>query len=77
MNVERPEDASLDDCEQVLERVYEFLDNEVDEATGDAIRHHLAMCEPCLERFDVEARVNHHRKRDLCCRPRLLRDGLV
>ena len=54
MNVERPEHASLDDCEQVLERVYEFLDNEVDEATGDAIRHHLAMCEPCLEKFDVE-----------------------
>jgi mycothiol system anti-sigma-R factor len=54
MNVERPEHASFDDCEQVLERVYEFLDNEVDEATGDAIRHHLAMCEPCLEKFDVE-----------------------
>lgn len=54
MNVERPEDKSLDDCEHVLKRVYEFLDNEVDEATGDAIRHHLSMCEPCLERFDVE-----------------------
>jgi mycothiol system anti-sigma-R factor len=54
MNAERPKDASLDDCEHVLERVYEFLDNEVDEATGDAIRHHLSMCEPCLERFDVE-----------------------
>ena len=54
MNVERSDDASLDDCEHVLERVYEFLDNELDAATGDAIRHHLAMCEPCLERFDVE-----------------------
>ena len=54
MNLERPEDESLDDCEHVLKRVYEFLDNEVDEATGDAIRHHLSMCEPCLERFDVE-----------------------
>jgi len=26
MNVERSDDASLDDCEHVLERVYEFLD---------------------------------------------------
>ena len=57
MNVERPDDASLDDCEHVLSRVYEFLDNELDAATGDAIRHHLAMCEPCLERFDVEEAV--------------------
>jgi mycothiol system anti-sigma-R factor len=57
MNAERPKDASLDDCEHVLKRVYEFLDNEVDEATGDAIRHHLSMCEPCLERFDVEEAV--------------------
>jgi mycothiol system anti-sigma-R factor len=57
MNLERPDDPSLDDCEHVLSRVYEFLDNELDAATGDAIRHHLAMCEPCLERFDVEEAV--------------------
>jgi len=57
MNAERPDDASFDDCEHVLERVYEFLDNEIDAASGDAIRHHLAMCEPCLERFDVEEAV--------------------
>ena len=65
MNVDRPDDASFDDCEHVLERVYEFLDNELDAATGDAIRHHLAMCEPCLERIDVEEAVKSlvHR----CC----------
>ena len=65
MNVDRPDDASFDDCEQVLTRVYEFLDNEIDVASGDAIRHHLAMCEPCLEKFDVEEAVRSvvHR----CC----------
>jgi mycothiol system anti-sigma-R factor len=47
-------DESQDDCEYVLERVYVFLDHELDEASGDLIRHHLAACEPCLERFDVE-----------------------
>jgi mycothiol system anti-sigma-R factor len=57
MNIERPDDASFDDCEHVLERVYEFLDNELDAASGDAIRHHLAMCEPCLDRFDAEEAV--------------------
>ena len=49
--------SSYDHCEQVLERMYEFLDNELDTATGDAIRHHLAACEPCLESFDVEQAV--------------------
>ncbi len=45
------------DCEHVLERVYEFLDHELDDASGDAIRQHLVDCEPCLDRFDVEQAV--------------------
>jgi len=45
------------DCEHVLERVYEFIDNELDTASSDAIRNHLVACEPCLERFDVEQAV--------------------
>ena len=57
MNVDRLGEASFDDCEHVLERVYEFLDNEIDAASSDAIRRHLAMCEPCLDRFDVEEAV--------------------
>jgi mycothiol system anti-sigma-R factor len=51
---EHAANSDYDHCEQVLERMYEFLDNELDNATGDAIRHHLAACEPCLDRFDVE-----------------------
>ncbi|GAA2106117.1 hypothetical protein GCM10009841_25510 [Microlunatus panaciterrae] len=46
-----------DDCARVLKRVYEFLDNELDNADGAEIRQHLAACEPCLERFDVEQAV--------------------
>jgi mycothiol system anti-sigma-R factor len=46
-----------DDCSKVLRQVYQFLDNELDTATGDAIREHLAACEPCLDRFDVEQAV--------------------
>ena len=34
-------------------------------ATGDAIRHHLAACEPCLDRFDVEQAVRTLVRR--CC----------
>ncbi|HET9648533.1 MAG TPA: mycothiol system anti-sigma-R factor [Microlunatus sp.] len=54
-----------DDCARVLKQVYQFLDSEVDSATGDEIRAHLAACEPCLDRFDVEQAVKSlvHR----CC----------
>ena len=58
----KPTDAQ---CESVLARVYEFLDNEVDTATGDEIRAHLSECEPCLDRFDVEQAVKSLVKR--CC----------
>jgi mycothiol system anti-sigma-R factor len=44
-------------CERALERMYEFLDNEIDTVSGDAIRRHLAECEPCLDRFDIEQAV--------------------
>ena len=44
-------------CEHVLERVYQFIDHELDTASSDAIRRHLVACEPCLERFDVEQAV--------------------
>ena len=79
MNVERSDDASLDDCEHVLERVYEFLDNELDAATSDAIRHHLAMCEPCLERFDVEEALKSlvHRRCGGDVAPQHLRSKIV
>ena len=46
-----------DDCAKVLTQVYQFLDNELDTASGDAIREHLAACEPCMDRFDVEQAV--------------------
>ncbi len=60
-----PEKVTDAECEHVLARVYEFLDNEVDTATGDEIRAHLSECEPCLDRFDVEQAVKSLVKR--CC----------
>jgi mycothiol system anti-sigma-R factor len=58
MNAEHSADeVAADDCEHVLERIYQFLDHEIDTASGDAIRAHLAACEPCLDKFDVEQAV--------------------
>jgi len=41
------------ECEMVLEHVQEFLDNELDSATEDAVRAHIAICEPCLDQAEV------------------------
>ena len=46
-------DDHAKDCEMVLEHVQEFLDNELDSATEDAVRAHIAICEPCLDQAEV------------------------
>ena len=58
-------DDRQDYCELVAERMHTFLDNELDEATGDEIRAHLVACEPCLHRLDVEQAVRTVVRR--CC----------
>ena len=45
------------ECAMVLARVQEFLDHELDSATEDAVREHLAACEPCMDQADVWAAV--------------------
>ncbi len=45
------------DCTEALSRLFEFLDHEIDELTGDRIRLHLADCEPCLAEYDLENHV--------------------
>ncbi|MCB0991864.1 MAG: mycothiol system anti-sigma-R factor [Acidimicrobiales bacterium] len=43
------------DCQQALDRLYRFLDGQLDDARKDAIRHHLDSCGHCLEAFSFEA----------------------
>ena len=43
------------DCREVLQRVYEFLDGEVDETNRGTIEGHLDGCTNCFEAFDFEA----------------------
>lgn len=54
-----PSDAFSDDptdldCDEALERVYEYLDGELTEAVERAIRRHLAACARCEPRFEHE-----------------------
>ena len=51
---DRTSAGSADDCAKALSLLYEFLDQELDAADADEIRHHLAACEPCLDTFDAE-----------------------
>lgn len=46
-------DQHEQECAMVLAHVQEFLDNELDSATEDAVRAHIAICEPCLDQAEV------------------------
>jgi len=42
------------DCSEVLDRVYEYLDGELDTHAVDKIRQHLDECGPCLSEYDLD-----------------------
>ena len=45
------------DCSEVLERVFSFIDNELDNADNGEIETHLDECGPCLQKYDLERTV--------------------
>jgi mycothiol system anti-sigma-R factor len=45
------------DCSEVLERVFFFIDNEIEQADHDDIVKHLDECGPCLQKYDLERTV--------------------
>lgn len=45
------------DCSEVIEQVYLYLDDEIDEATREKVRVHLHECAPCLRQFGIEQEV--------------------
>ena len=45
----------MGDCNDAVERLYHFLDGELDDVRRADIQHHLDECMPCLEAFDFEA----------------------
>jgi mycothiol system anti-sigma-R factor len=46
------------DCREVLEKVYLYLDSEVDERDCNAIKQHLDECGPCLRQYGLEQHIN-------------------
>jgi mycothiol system anti-sigma-R factor len=45
------------DCSEVLQRVFYFIDNELQDADQSEIQHHLDECGPCLQKYDLERTV--------------------
>ncbi len=45
------------DCDDVLRRMYHFIDNELDRADYATIQAHLEECGPCLHEIDIERMV--------------------
>ncbi len=45
------------DCSEVLERMFFFIDNELQNADRSVIETHLDECGPCLAKYDLERTV--------------------
>lgn len=45
------------DCSEILGRVYEYIDNELDTRDCLTVRKHLDECGPCLEKYGLEEAV--------------------
>lgn len=56
-------------CADVLARVYEFIDHEMDQADCSKIQEHLDECGPCLREFGLDQIVKDVVKRGCGCEP--------
>lgn len=41
-------------CSEVLDRIYDYLDGEIDSAVRAKVQQHLDECSPCLQEFGLE-----------------------
>ncbi|MFI9270459.1 mycothiol system anti-sigma-R factor [Kitasatospora sp. NPDC052896] len=55
------------DCGEVLDHLYEFLDNEMAEGDCAKLRQHFEECSPCLEKYGLEQAIKALIKRSCGC----------
>jgi anti-sigma factor (TIGR02949 family) len=53
------------DCSEVLDHLYEYLDNEMSDDACAKFKQHFDECHPCLEKYGLEQAVKKLVKR--CC----------
>lgn len=44
-------------CSEVLEKLYTYIDGELEKDNGDQVRKHLDECSPCLAEYGLEEAV--------------------
>ena len=71
------EDAVPVDCDEVLRRVYEYLDQELSRKESDRTRLHLDECSPCLQKYDLEQAVKAVLQRSCQCESVELLPGMM
>ena len=57
----------MDDCNDALHELYEYLDGELTASRRATIAHHLTACGECFEAFDFQAELKQviaHKCRD-------------
>jgi mycothiol system anti-sigma-R factor len=66
MSCGRPHET---DCAEILDRVYLFLDRELDDGQVSyaAVEQHLDECAPCLRKYDLERVVKYLLARSCGC----------
>jgi len=55
------------DCSEVLDRVYEYIDQEMADDDCATVREHLDECAPCLAEFGLEQAVKALVQRSCGC----------
>jgi len=55
------------ECGEVLDHLYEFLDNELAEGDCAKLRVHFEECSPCLEKYGLEQAIKALIKRSCGC----------
>ena len=56
-------------CDEVLARLYDFLDSELDTASSQQIQQHLEECAPCLAQAALDRMVKTLVARSCCSEP--------
>jgi mycothiol system anti-sigma-R factor len=59
----------VNDCSEVLVRLYHFIDSELDTASVAQIQQHLDDCGPCLAQAQLEQLVKALVARSCACEP--------
>jgi len=55
------------ECSEVLDHLYEYLDNEMGEGDCVKLREHFDECSPCLEKYGLEQAIKALVKRSCGC----------